>query len=271
MAVDYRRRSTAGAGAVSGDRRAAARRRALGRAGRVAAGGVAASRSRALGVWQLDRAGAEGGAAGRARRRAAAARRSTPPSSRATPTRPPAQHAPPRAPARPLARRAHRLPRQPADGRQARLLRASRRCALEGSQRDRAGAARLGAAQLRRPRRAAGASPRRPAGSRSRAAIAPPPAQLYRVRRGGERADPAKSRPRRVRARNRAAAAAAVGAAGRRRRSPPTACCATGRAPAADVQKHYGYAFQWFALARPHRHPLCLVPIHPPRAASAGA
>ena len=27
-----------------------------------------------------------------------------------------------------------------------------------------------------------------------------------------------------------------------------TACCANGRAPAVDVQKHYGYAFQWFAL-----------------------
>ena len=30
---------------------------------------------------------------------------------------------------------------------------------------------------------------------------------------------------------------------------PATACCATGRRPAADVQKHYGYAFQWFAIA----------------------
>ena len=30
---------------------------------------------------------------------------------------------------------------------------------------------------------------------------------------------------------------------------PPTACCATGRRPRSMSHKHYGYAFQWFALS----------------------
>ncbi len=33
------------------------------------------------------------------------------------------------------------------------------------------------------------------------------------------------------------------------RRQPPTVCSDTGHRPAVDVHKHYGYAFQWFALA----------------------
>ena len=102
-------------------------------------------------------------------------------------------------------------------------------------------------------RRRRGRRPRRPA------AVA-----AVRVRRRRQRADPAKSRPRFVRARDRARPAAAVGACSTtRRRRGRRPAARTGRRRPADVQKHYGYAFQWFAIARAHRLPLCLVPTHP--------
>ena len=65
--------------------------------------------------------------------------------------------------------------------------------ALEGSGRRGAGAARLGAAQLHRPRRGCRRSTRRPAWSRCAGRIAPPPAQAVRVRR--RRGDPARGSP----------------------------------------------------------------------------
>ena len=99
-------------------------------------------------------------------------------------------------------RRAHRVPRQPADERPARLL---RRHAAELAQGRRgARAARLGAARPAGPRTRCRRCPRRQARSRCDGRIAPPPARLYEFAAGGAGRDPAESRPRRLRARNRA-------------------------------------------------------------------
>ena len=90
-----------------------------------------------------------------------------------------------------------------------------------------------------------------PAGTvRVEGRIAPPPARLYEFDSRGVGADPAESRSRRpTRARPGCALrplsvvqddGAATAADGLLRQWPP---------PAVDVHKHYGYAFQWFALS----------------------
>ena len=139
--------------------------------------GVAAGRwprTARLGVWQLDRARAEDRAAGDARRARAAAAAATRRSLARDAAQPRRAAPPARRAAGPLARRAHRLPRQPADGRPAGLLRrhaaAARRtatrcwCSAAGLPRDFADAHALPRGRRRRPARCASraASPRAP-------------------------------------------------------------------------------------------------------------
>ena len=107
-----------------------------------------------------------------------------------------------------------------------------------------AGAARLVATQQRR---AHAIAPAARAGRGGRAGrIAPPPARLY------EFAAAAASGPIRQNLDFGICAVKPVSPCGPSRccrPTPrrPTACCASGPAPA-GVHKHYGYAFQWFAL-----------------------
>ena len=160
-----------------------------------------------------------------------------------------------------------RLPRQPADERPARLLRRHAAARSTAARRG-AGAARLGAARLRRDRsRAAAGAPRRRARSRCEGRIAPPPARLYEFDAARAGRDPAKSRPRRLRPRDRAGPAAAVGAAeptrrrcrrrpaartGRRPRSTSTSTTAM---PSSGSRSRALIAglYVWFQLIRPRR------------------
>ena len=129
--------------------------------------------------------------------------------------------------------------------RPARLLR--RHAAAAGRRQRGAGAARLGAARLRRPHARCRRSPRRPARSRS-------PAASPRRRRGCSSSTPAQpGRSGRISTSTRSRARSAL-RCGRCRCCRPcrrrtTACARDWPRPALDVHKHYGYAFQWFALA----------------------
>ena len=101
--------------------------------------------------------------------------------------------------------------------------------------------------------------------------IAPPPARLYEfagARRPGRSGRISISAA--VRARNRPAACAAVGLqhdAAANPRDGLAARLARGRRRRLD--KHYGYAFQWFALSALDGRSLCLVPTRPPPAPAA--
>ena len=202
-----------------------------------------------LGVWQLDRAAPEDRAAdeprgARARARARRRRRW-----RASPARRRGTAPSPRRAARPLARRAHGLPRQPPDGRQGRLLRRH-------------------AAGARCPARAPCSSSA--AGRRATSPPAPQLPALDDARRASSRSTASSPR------RRRGCSSSTGAASGPIRQNLDIASFAreTGLdllplsvlqldapgatadgllrhwpAPAADVQKHYGYAFQWFALA----------------------
>ena len=248
MAIDYRRRSSRRRQPAT--RRERARRRAAGRWRGVillaALAGVALTAR--LGVWQLDRAAQKIAlqATLDARGRAAAARRRRARARRAAAAAQHHRRVRLAAAGWPSARSSSTTGRwtaRPASS-------SSRRCGSTAAASG-AGAARLGAAQLRRSRTRCRRVSRRPAGSRSSAGIAPPPARLLRVRRGRERADPAKSRSRR-RSRARPGSPLLPLSVMRRRDRATvrtTACERQWPPPAIDVQKHHGYAFQWFALA----------------------
>ena len=220
-----------------------------------------------LGCLAARPRGAEGGAAGGARRARPACRRSTPPrcaaddaGRRRSTTARVALHG------RWVAG-AHRLPRQPADGRPPRLLSCVTPLRLDDA--PSAVLVQRGwvAARLRRPHAGCRRSPT-PAGEvEVHGRIAPPPARLYEFAGGDAGRDPAESRPRRVRPRDRPARCGRCRCCRptrRRRRRRPAARLAA--RPAVDVHKHYGYAFQWFALCGADRRSVCLVPTRPPPA-----
>ena len=271
MAIDYRRRPPRAATAArerDGDRAD----RALEPAARLVillatlAGVALAAR---LGFWQLDRAAQKIAlqASLETRARDAAARRRR--RSRATPPRPPRSTiAAVALRGRWLAERTVFLDNRQMDGKAGFFVVTPLR-STAGAERG-ARAARLGAAQLRRPRTLLPPVPTPDRAGDGRRASSP------RRRRGCSSSTRAASGPIRqnldlaaVRARDRARRCCRSRVLQDATEAPPpTGCARHWPAPAVDVQKHYGYAFQWFALAALHRRPLCLVPIHPPRASA---
>ena len=210
-----------------------------------------------LGRWQLSRAAAEGGAAGRHRRaeEPAAARPAGLPRAR--------RRRQPRCTGRcgcagsgwPTA---HGLPRQPPDARRhARLLRAD---ALR-ARRQRADACWSSAAGCSATSPTARSSPP----SRRRAGlvevggqIAPPPAHLLELGKATPAGPDAAPRSSPIRQNlDLEAFRAETGLPLRTdvsllQTGPASeGCSATGRPRRCGVEKHYGYAFQWFGLARP--------------------
>ena len=123
---------------------------------------------------------------------------------------------------------------------------------LDGRRERGAGAARLGAARLRPsatllPPVATPAGPGRGRGPHRPAAVA---AVRVRRRRAAGRSGRISTSRRSPARPGSTLLPLSVIASATSRAVATTACSATGRAPAADVHKHYGYAFQWFALAR---------------------
>ena len=230
MAADY----PPSAGARGAERRgwliawsAAARRRAHGLA--LGAGSCAARRRKMALQDALERAQAAG-----AGRRRLAARRT-----------PPQAALPAGAAARPLGRRAHRVPRQPADGRRPGLLR--RHAAAARGPRPEAVLVQRGwVPRDLRDRTLLPAVPTPPGQVEVAGRIAPPPARLY------EFADAASGAIRQNLDLGAFRAESGLPLAPlsvQQTDSPP--CDGLLREwprPAVDVQKHYGYAFQWFAL-----------------------
>ena len=158
-----------------------------------------------------------------------------------------------------LDRRAHSVPRQPGHGRPRRL---HRRHAAGAAGRRRRGWCSAAGRRAMRPsamRVPAVASPegrghgRRPRPRRRRGSMSSAP-------KGWARSGRSTSTP------SRAKLACACGRCRCNRptapRRMPTGCCATGRRPRSTMHKHYGYAFQWFALGLIRRS-VCLVPTRP--------
>ena len=123
----------------------------------------------------------------------------------------------------------------------------SRRLQLEGSDAGRAGGARLGPAQFHPARQAA--ADRHAGRARSSCTAAWPrrPAKLYEFAGRGARRPSGKisTWPRSGPKRSGAAGPVPCSRPARR----PKACCASGPRPPAAPPKHYGYAFQWWALS----------------------
>ena len=201
MTIDYRRRLARAAGRHRRERARAVGGRAPSRAGAVvvllvALAGVALAAR--LGVWQLDRA------AQKIALQAALDARGTLPAldgrrrSRAMPRRRRAQHYRRVRLRGHLGRRAHRVPRQPADGRQGRLLR-RHAAAPRGPARGGAGAARLGARATSTERTVLPRCRTPPGRVEVEGRHRPAAVAAVRVRRRRQRADPAESRPRVVR------------------------------------------------------------------------
>ena len=269
MAIDYRRRSARPRRQAvrEHERRAAARGRAAAwRRLVVLLAALAASRSPLrLGFWQLDRAAQKVALQATLEHARRASRRSTRPTlardaaggrRRSYHRRgPPARHT--GSPSAPSSSTTGRWTARSAST-------SSRRLRLEG--RREAVLVQRGWAPRNFDQRDAAAAGGHAAGpGRGRRPHRPAAVAAVRVRRRRERADPAKSRPRLVRARDRARRCCRWRCIAEREPSArPRRPRATWPPPATDVQKHYGYAFQWFALARGDRRPLCLVPIHPP-------
>ena len=149
-----------------------------------------------------------------------------------------------------LAGRAHGLPRQPADARRARLLRADA-AAARGQRASRAGRSAAGCSAISVDRDAAarGADaapawsrstrPHRPAARRSSCTSSARPAAPGR--------HPAESRPDAFRAETGLPLLTAVACS--RPARPPKGLQRDWPAPALRRRKHYGYAFQWLGLA----------------------
>ena len=143
---------------------------------------------------------------------------------------------------------AHGLPRQPADAAASPASTWSRRCGSKAATQSCWCSAAGCQRNFMRPRRSCRRS-QTPAGRvEVRGRIAPPPGQAIRSStRPSRGAHPAESRPGRVPRPKPACRCCRLSRAADRARRPK-ACCATGRQPASGVEKHYGYAFQWWAL-----------------------